>query len=79
MPSDQQPCTTLFCEVLDAKGFNSGREEIHAIRDVEKYDVADKSTFDLYKLEDINDLQDPATFEDIGIEPYTMLKAYVIH
>lgn len=78
MPSDQQPCTTLFCEVLDAKGFNDGKEEIHAIRDVEHYDVADKNTYDAYKLEEINDLQDPMTFEDRGIEPYTLLKAFVI-
>ncbi|KAK4046696.1 mitofusin [Microbotryomycetes sp. JL201] len=78
MPSDQQPCTTLFCEVLDATAFNDAREEIHAIRDVDAYDATDKSTYDTYTLEEINELQDPLTYDDRGVEPYTMLKAFVI-
>ncbi|KAM0790165.1 hypothetical protein ACM66B_005484 [Microbotryomycetes sp. NB124-2] len=78
MPSDQQPCTTLFCEVLDATAFNEAREEIHAIRDMDAYDAKDKSTYDTYTLDEINDLQDPMTLEDRGIEPYALLKAFVI-
>ena len=30
LPEDQQPCTSLFCEVLDARE-NGGVEEVHAI------------------------------------------------
>ncbi|KAK4048165.1 mitofusin [Microbotryomycetes sp. JL221] len=78
MPSDQQPCTTLFCEVLDAKANNGGHEQIHAIRDIEKYDANDATTFDQYPLQDINELQDPMAIEDRGIEPYALLKVFVI-
>jgi mitofusin len=49
VPQDQQPCTTHFCEVVDANQ-NDGREEIHAIRDPEKYSRGDPSTFDRYDI-----------------------------
>lgn len=70
MPSDQQPCTTVFCEVLDAESYNEGTEEIHAIKDIETYDRMDKSTFDHFDLEKVNDVQ------DLG-EVYQIVKAYV--
>ncbi|BGP49987.1 mitofusin [Rhodotorula kratochvilovae] len=69
MPWDQQPCTTVFCEVVDA-GANDGREELHAIRDVEKYDRADKATFDRFPLEEVYDVQDSG-------DTYQLVKAYV--
>ncbi|GAA5860713.1 hypothetical protein JCM3774_006262 [Rhodotorula dairenensis] len=69
MPWDQQPCTTVFCEVVDA-GANGGREELHAIRDLEKYDRADAQTFDIYPLEQVYDVQE-MTGE------YHFVKAYV--
>ncbi|KWU42182.1 hypothetical protein RHOSPDRAFT_21709 [Rhodotorula sp. JG-1b] len=69
MPWDQQPCTTVFCEVVDA-GANGGREELHAIRDLEKYDRADAQTFDVYPLEQVYDVQE-MTGE------YHFVKAYV--
>ncbi|POY70027.1 hypothetical protein BMF94_6964 [Rhodotorula taiwanensis] len=69
MPWDQQPCTTVFCEVVDASA-NGGREELHAIRDLEKYHRADKQTFDAYPLEQVYDVQE-MTGE------YHFVKAYV--
>lgn len=76
MPSDQQPCTTVFCEVVDAVEGNQGKEEVHAIREVDKYDVEDKTTYDVYSLEEVNELQDPTIERDGGA--YSLLKAYVV-
>ncbi len=70
MPSDQQPCTTTFCEVLDSTRYNSGKEEIHAIRDLTKYDPTDASTYEVYSLAEVQDVQDKE-------EEYEILKAYV--
>ncbi|ORY04835.1 hypothetical protein K493DRAFT_311224 [Basidiobolus meristosporus CBS 931.73] len=53
VPADQQPCTSLFCEVLDAQ-MNEGVEEVHGITDASKYDRNDPSTYtriDLRHLE----------------------------
>ncbi|ORY73837.1 hypothetical protein BCR35DRAFT_281434 [Leucosporidium creatinivorum] len=71
MPSDQQPCTTVFCEVLDASAWNEGKEELHAVRDVEKYDAADRSTFDAFDLSQVLEVQ------DMEESPYQIVKAYV--
>lgn len=30
LPEDQQPCTSIFCKVLDARE-NGGVEEVHAV------------------------------------------------
>ncbi|GAA6016168.1 hypothetical protein JCM11491_003750 [Sporobolomyces phaffii] len=69
MPWDQQPCTTVFCEVMDA-GNNRDVEEMHAIRDVDKYDANDAATFDVYPLDQVYDVQ------EMG-DTYQMVKAYV--
>ncbi|BGP26192.1 transmembrane GTPase fzo1 [Rhodotorula toruloides] len=69
MPWDQQPCTTVFCEVLDAS-LNEGEEELHAIRDVEKYDRSNAATFDVFSLEQVYDVQDTG-------DEYQIVKAYV--
>ncbi|GAA6053936.1 hypothetical protein JCM3770_004630 [Rhodotorula araucariae] len=69
MPWDQQPCTTVFCEVVDA-GVNNGREELHAIRDVATYDRFDKATYDRFPLEEVYDVQDSG-------DTYQLVKAYV--
>lgn len=71
MPSDQQPCTTVFCEVLDADTYNGGKEEIHAIKDVEAYRVEDGTTFERYELAAVNEVQELQ-------DEYVILKAYVI-
>ncbi|KAG0229900.1 mitofusin [Actinomortierella wolfii] len=44
LPVDQQPCTSLFCEVLDAQE-NEGQEAVHAIKDPSAYDREDPSTY----------------------------------
>jgi mitofusin 2 len=44
LPVDQQPCTTMFCEVLDARD-NGGVEAIHAIKNIESYNREDPATF----------------------------------
>ncbi|KAI8143560.1 hypothetical protein BJV82DRAFT_514842 [Fennellomyces sp. T-0311] len=68
LPVDQQPCTNMFCEVLDAT-LNDGVEEAHAIPDVSKYNRMDRATYHavemrhLYKV--ITDLSE-----------YKLLKVY---
>jgi GTPase SAR1 family protein len=55
LPEDQQPCTSIFCEVLDFKE-NGGVEEVHAIPHGQTYNRHDESTyivFDLKELEKI--------------------------
>lgn len=70
MPSDQQPCTTVFCEVLDAASYNEGKEGIHAIKDMETYDPTKEETFDLFTLDQVQDVQDTG-------DTYQLIKAYV--
>ncbi|KAK9768096.1 mitofusin [Basidiobolus ranarum] len=69
VPADQQPCTSLFCEVLDAE-MNSGVEEVHGIVDASKYDKNDPST---YTKIDLRHLEN-TVLDDY--EVYTMLKVY---
>lgn len=43
VPTDQQPCTTMFCEIRDAERENDGVEEVHVIRgdNIERLALAD--------------------------------------
>ncbi|KAF9980887.1 mitofusin, partial [Modicella reniformis] len=72
LPVDQQPCTSLFCEVLDAQE-NEGQEAVHAIKNPLTYNREDPNTFtvvDMRHLEKfMNDVID-------GYEDYTQLKVY---
>jgi mitofusin len=52
LPEDQQPCTSIFCEVLDAKE-NGGFEEVHAVHKDQIYNRNDESTFDVYTIQDL--------------------------
>lgn len=52
LPEDQQPCTSIFCEVLDAKE-NSGLEEVHAVHKDTIYNRNDESTFDVYTIQEL--------------------------
>ena len=52
LPEDQQPCTSIFCEVLDARE-NGGIEEVHAIHKDVQYNRNDESTYDVYTLQDL--------------------------
>ncbi|KAK4861016.1 hypothetical protein LT330_003932 [Penicillium expansum] len=69
LPEDQQPCTSIFCEVLDARE-NCSVEEVHAVHKDTPYNRNDESTFDVYSL---------AELEDIVIEntKYMQCKVYV--
>lgn len=55
MPVDQQPCTTMFCEVHDAVE-NNGVEEVHLFKEGVTYDIKDESTFVRASLGDLNDI-----------------------
>ena len=69
LPEDQQPCTSIFCEVLDARE-NGGIEEVHAIHKDVVYSRHDESTYDVYTLQDLEKL---VTDND----KYTQCKVYV--
>ncbi|CZR56956.1 related to GTP-binding protein FZO1, required for biogenesis of mitochondria [Phialocephala subalpina] len=69
LPEDQQPCTSIFCEVLDAKE-NGGIEEVHAVHKDVQYDRHNESTYDVFTL---NDLEKLVTSN----ETYTQCKVYV--
>ena len=53
LPEDQQPCTSIFCEVLDAKE-NGGIEEAHAVPKGSAYDRNDERTYDVYPLHELD-------------------------
>jgi mitofusin len=69
LPEDQQPCTSIFCEVLDARE-NGGIEEVHAIHKDVIYNRHDESTYDVYTLHDLEKL---VTDND----KYTQCKVYL--
>ncbi|KAL4889612.1 hypothetical protein BDV59DRAFT_186185 [Aspergillus ambiguus] len=55
LPEDQQPCTSIFCEVLDARE-NSGIEEVHAVHKNVQYNRNDESTYDVYALNELENI-----------------------
>lgn len=55
LPEDQQPCTSLFCEVLDARE-NCGIEEVHAVHKDVQYSRNDESTYDVYALSELENI-----------------------
>ena len=69
LPEDQQPCTSIFCEVLDAKE-NVGIEEVHAVHKDAVYNRHDESSYDVFTL---NDLEKLVTDN----EHYNQCKVYV--
>ncbi len=54
MPTDQQPCTTLFAEVLDADAANAGKEEVHLLREGRIYRIEDAESYVRYELKDLD-------------------------
>ncbi|KAJ1024179.1 hypothetical protein NDA16_003018 [Ustilago loliicola] len=74
MPIDQQPCTTVFCEVLDASELNSNVEEVHMLRQGVKYNPQDDSTFTRHTLEEIEQIV--AQAEEVSPEDAPILKCY---
>jgi len=73
LPTDQQPLTSVFCEVLDAQAHNDGKEEVHAIltSNLQKYNRLDTSTFERFGLDRLEEI---ATDED---QSYGMVKVYL--
>ncbi|KAI7151816.1 hypothetical protein KC349_g9308 [Hortaea werneckii] len=69
LPEDQQPCTSIFCEVLDSRE-NGGIEEVHAIPHGSIYDRNDESTYRVFTLKQLEDIV-------IDSDHYSMCKVYV--
>ena len=71
LPEDQQPCTSVFCEVIDAKAENHGREEVHAVPIEKEYDIRDESTYEVHLLKDLEELV-------YDCDKFKLLKVYVL-
>lgn len=69
LPEDQQPCTAIFCEVLDARE-NAGLEEVHAVHKEAIYDRNNELTYDVYSLDDLENIV-------VDDEKYTQCKVYI--
>jgi mitofusin len=69
LPEDQQPCTSAFCEVLDARE-NSDVEEVHAIKEGATYNRHDERTYDVYPLDSLEDIV-------VDNDEYHQVKIYV--
>lgn len=71
LPEDQQPCTSIFCEVIDAKTENKGIEEVHAIPIGCEYNQRDESSYERHPISKLEDL----VYE---CDKYSLLKVYVL-
>lgn len=69
LPEDQQPCTSIFCEVLDVRE-NGGVEEVHAIPHGLKYSRNDESTYHVYALKQLEDIV-------VDSDRYSQCKIYI--
>ncbi|KAK0621416.1 hypothetical protein B0T17DRAFT_617863 [Bombardia bombarda] len=69
LPEDQQPCTSIFCEVLDARE-NCGVEEVHAVHKDAIYDRHDEASYDVFTLQQLEKIV-------ADNETYTQCKVYV--
>ncbi|CAK3808420.1 Transmembrane GTPase fzo1 [Lecanosticta acicola] len=69
LPEDQQPCTAIFCEVLDHRE-NGGIEEVHAIPHGFVYNRNDESTYYVYSLKQLEDVV-------VDADRYSMCKIYI--
>ena len=69
LPEDQQPCTSIFCEVLDLS-LNDGVEQVHAVKHNVTYDRTNTSTYDVYGLDDLENLV-------YDVDEYSLVKVYV--
>jgi len=55
LPEDQQPCTSIFCEVLDSRE-NGGIEEVHAVPVGFVYNRDDESTYTVHELKELEQI-----------------------
>ncbi|KAH9866190.1 hypothetical protein J1614_008755 [Plenodomus biglobosus] len=69
LPEDQQPCTSIFCEVLDFRE-NGGVEEVHAVSIGSTYNRHDESTYTVFDLKDLEKIV-------IDNEHFSQCKIYI--
>ena len=69
LPEDQQPCTSLFCEILDVS-LNNDLEQVHAVKPNVKYDKSNSGSYDVFGVNDLERLVDEADL-------YSSVKIYV--
>lgn len=69
LPEDQQPCTSIFCEVLDARE-NGGIEEVHAVHIGVVYNRHDESSYDVFTLRELEKIV-------TDNETYAQCKVYI--
>lgn len=69
LPEDQQPCTSIFCEVLDARE-NGDIEEVHAVHHDVIYAKHDESTYEVFPIRDLEQIV-------IDSDRYSQCKVYV--
>lgn len=69
LPEDQQPLTSIFCEVLDVRE-NGGVEEVHAIPHGYVYNRNDESTYHVYQLKQLEDVV-------VDSDRYSQCKIYI--
>lgn len=69
MPVDQQPCTNVFCEIINYQE-NNCIEEVHAIPIGAQYRIKDQNTYTKFPLKDLEDL----VYEN---DKYSILKVYI--
>jgi mitofusin 2 len=72
VPDDQQPCTSTFVQVIDARD-NGGVEIVHALKTGFTYDITDESTYDSFPLGQLRELAEDEEFAERG---YELLKVY---
>lgn len=70
LPVDQQPCTDVFCEVVDAKK-NDGKEELHAVYVDSSYEHENLATYKVFPLEEIKNLVRQSS-------TYSLIKVYLL-
>ncbi|ODV90823.1 hypothetical protein CANCADRAFT_20511, partial [Tortispora caseinolytica NRRL Y-17796] len=69
LPIDQQPCTSVFAEILNAK-YNDGVEEVHAVPCGSTYIRENCATYRVFPLAALHSLIEDA-------ETYSVLKVYI--
>lgn len=72
LPVDQQPCTSIFCEIV----YSPSTEGVHAIQDTTKYNQNDKDTFHLIELRHLYKLLTEEYDKGEQEERYKLLKIY---
>lgn len=69
LPEDEQPCTSIFCEVLDVRE-NAGLEEVHAIPKGCQYHRHDERTYQVFPLQKLEKVV-------VDAERYSQCKVYI--